>query len=180
VSETLTVEAPTAETPPLPSPEDDRSALRAAIAAKAAVTDKVDKVASAIRRAEEAVRAADSEVERAEAGVVTAKQKDADAAASAALKGKPAKQATARQARNDLVDARDTADVARDALLRLREQLAQAQHELFVADAHVLIARARVISPFVKELSARFIALNSENIHGRRDAKCRVCCRRSA
>ncbi|MGO9048358.1 MAG: hypothetical protein ACLQFW_15975 [Xanthobacteraceae bacterium] len=157
-----TAETPTSEAPAVTEAVDDRAELRDALNGEQATCARVDMLLNGIERAEETAAKADAEVEKCEAAVAEAKERDSIAAANAHLKGKAPKGSSTRQARSDLLDAQDDAENARNAVVRLREKLPELQEELKWCQVKVLIARNKLISPLISELTAKVINLQHD------------------
>jgi hypothetical protein len=145
-----------------PPPVDDRAELRTAINSKNAAGVRVKTLLEAIERAEQSVSAAAAEVARCEKAVADAKEADAVTLANATIKGKPAKQATARAFRSELLDAQDAAEVARAALAKLRDQLPVLDEERQLHDVKILTARNKLLAPIISRLTEKVIRGHDE------------------
>jgi hypothetical protein len=145
-----------------PPPTDGRSELRTAINSKNAAGVRVQSLLQAIERAEQTVSAAAAEVARCEKAVADAKEADAVALVNATIKGKPAKQATARAFRSELLDAQDAAEVARAALAKLHDQLPVSDEERQLHDVKILAARNRLLALIISRLTEKVIRGHDE------------------
>ncbi len=159
----LTVSDQPTETSAVDTLADDRGELRDCLNGQQATCARIDALLRGVAHAEEAASAADAEVEKCEAAVAEAKEHDSIAAANASIKGRKPKQSTTRQARNDLLEAQDAAEIAHAAVLKLREQLPALDEERKWCQVRILTARNKLLAPLIEQLSAR-VAEHQRNL----------------
>lgn len=124
--------------------QDNREALRAAVARKAERKDSADKARHGRDRAQEALRNAQIEVIRAQQALDEAKGKHAEEMAGAFASGSDAAidRRAVKKAREALEDAEDRRDAAQTALDKLQADLDEAEQRLLYTDLQPAIYAA--------------------------------------
>ena len=126
-----------------------RAELRAAIEAEAAAAAAVVSAEEALARGHTVAGAAATELERAQALVGAAKERDGRSTAARVRKSADASPdaSLTRQARAAVADREDAAEIAQEAVRRLRQDLVERQTAALWARNRVLQACAALLAP---------------------------------
>jgi hypothetical protein len=144
-------------------PGSDRSALVAALAAKAEADEAVKRQKNGIDRARALVRAAVEAVEAATKGLTTIHEEHAAAIAEAAASDTQLPTAGAvRMARQKKIDAEDELETAKQALDQLKATLPEFEANAREKNIAIDVEISLLLAPYARQLLAKAIALRSQ------------------